>query len=213
MQMRRESRQLEKQKQRDSRGVLLHKILNFEEIYLLFKDMTSGLAHLHASGYLHRDLEPSNILLTREYNKLRCLISDFGEVEAENVVRRSTGSTGTIGYCAREVLMQDQFGRYGNFTTKSDIFSLGMILYFMCFGSLPYASIDPLQEEFEDIDLLRMEIIAWPGFQDGAEERRIRPDLPNSVFELLKRVLAINPGDRPSANDILDIIGTVGPVV
>jgi serine/threonine protein kinase len=177
--------------------------LSFEEIYSFFKDITSGLAHLHASNYIHRDLKPSNCLLHKDGNDFRCLISDFGEVQPENVVRKSTGSTGTISYCAPEVLKQDEFGRYGNFTTKSDIFSLGMILYFMCFGRLPYQSADSIQEEFEDIDLLRAEISSWSGFQD---ERRERPELPVQLYDFLKKLLAISPADRPSANDILESI-------
>jgi len=179
--------------------------LAFEEIYSFFKDITSGLAHLHASNYIHRDLKPSNCLLHKDGNEFRCLISDFGEVQPENVVRKSTGSTGTISYCAPEVLKQDQFGRYGNFTTKSDIFSLGMILYFMCFGRLPYKSADCIQEEFEDMNLLRAEISGWSGFQD---ERRERPELPNQLYNFLKRLLALDPADRPSANDILQAIRT-----
>jgi serine/threonine protein kinase len=179
--------------------------LSFEEIYSFFKDITSGLAHLHASNYIHRDLKPSNCLLHLDGNDLRCLISDFGEVQPENVVRKSTGSTGTISYCAPEVLKKDQFGRYGNFTTKSDIFSLGMILYFMCFGRLPYKSVDSFQEDYEDIDLLRAEISGWSGFQD---ERRERPELPNQLYNFLKRLLAIDPTDRPRASEILQAIQT-----
>merc|ERR1712093_941378 len=129
----------------------------------------------------------------------------FTGLQAENVVRKSTGSTGTISYCAPEVLRQDQFGRYGNFTTKSDIFSLGMILYFMCFGRLPYKSADSIQEEFEDMDMLRAEISGWSGFVD---ERRERPELPNQLYEFLKRLLALDPNERPSANDILTAIRT-----
>lgn len=204
--------QLKEQMRRRSRGGAerpdlrsAQRKLQFEEIYSFFKDITSGLAHLHASNYIHRDLKPSNCLLHQDGSDMRCLISDFGEVQAENVVRKSTGSTGTISYCAPEVLKQDIFGRYGNFTTKSDIFSLGMILYFMCFRRLPYKSADSFEEDFEDMDLLRAEISTWSGYQD---ERRERPELPNQLYNFLKRLLAVNPNDRPSANEILEAIRT-----
>lgn len=174
--------------------------LSFEEIYSLFKDITSGLAYLHAANYIHRDLKPSNCLLHREGTNIFCLISDFGEVQPENMVRRSTGSTGTISYCAPEVLRRDTAGRYGNFTTKSDIFSLGMILYFMCFGRLPYKNANSVHEELEDIDQLRAEITDWQGFVD---ERRERPDLPSRLYQLLKKLLALDPAERPSANEVL----------
>lgn len=175
--------------------------LAFEEIFSLFKDITSGVAYLHAANYIHRDLKPSNCLLHKENNKLICLISDFGEVQAENAARKSTGSTGTISYCAPEVLRLDvATGRYGNFTTKSDMFSLGMILYFMCFGRLPYRSANAIQEELEDIELLRAEITDWKGFKD---ERRERPDLPAKLYTLLKKLLSLDPAERPSANEVL----------
>lgn len=180
-----------------------HRRLPLEEIYSIFKDITSGLVHLHDNNYIHRDLKPSNCLLHRQGKIMTCLISDFGEVQQQRAMRSSTGSTGTISYCAPEVLVRDSTGRYGNFTTKSDIFSLGMILYFLCFGRLPYHSANTLQEELEDIELLRAEIADWKGFQD---ERRERPDLPSKLYSLLKKLLSISPNERPSAPEVLSIM-------
>lgn len=177
-----------------------------EEIYSFFRDITAGLAYLHAANYIHRDLKPSNCLLHDERGRITCLISDFGEVQPENVVRKSTGSTGTISYCAPEVLKKDGTGRFGNFTTKSDIFSLGMILYFMCFGGLPYRAANTIHEELEDVDMLRAEITDWKGFED---ERRERPELPGKLYTLLKQLLALNPNDRPSANEVLNALKNV----
>ncbi|CAJ2499720.1 Uu.00g025730.m01.CDS01 [Anthostomella pinea] len=177
--------------------------LPFEEIYALFRDITSGLAYLHAANYIHRDLKPSNCLLHLENGKLTCLISDFGEVQPGDAVRKSTGTTGTISYCAPEVLKMDALGRFGDFTTKSDVFSLGMILYFLCFGRLPYSSANIAQEELEDVDQLRAEITHWEGFQD---ERRERPDLPPQLYQLLKKMLALEPAQRPSATEVLSVM-------
>ncbi|KAL2260517.1 hypothetical protein VTK26DRAFT_5444 [Humicola hyalothermophila] len=205
--------ELKAQMRRRSRGQAerpqMRKRLPPEEIYSLFKDITSGLAYLHSANYIHRDMKPSNCLLHRDGSRLKCLISDFGEVQAENVVRRSTGSTGTISYCAPEVLKRDASGRYGNFTTKSDVFSLGMILYFMCFGRLPYANANTVHEELEDIDQLRAEITDWKGFQD---ERRERPDLPAKLYQLLKKLLSVNPAERPTANEVLLAIRGESPL-
>ncbi|KAL2126362.1 hypothetical protein VTI74DRAFT_1105 [Chaetomium olivicolor] len=200
--------ELKAQMRRRSRGQAerpkLQKRLPPEEIYSLFKDVTSGLAYLHAANYIHRDLKPSNCLLHRDGSQLKCLISDFGEVQPEHAVRKSTGSTGTISYCAPEVLKKDASGTYGNFTTKSDIFSLGMILYFMCFGRLPYVNANMVNEELEDIDQLRAEISDWKGFQ---EERKERPDLPPKLYQLLQKLLAVNPAERPTAKEVLGAMG------
>ena len=175
--------------------------LKFEEIYSFFKDVTSGLNHLHVNGFIHRDLKPSNCLLHDAGQGLRVLVSDFGEVQIENMVRKSTGATGTVSYCAPEVLRRDpSTGALGNFTTKSDIFSLGMMLYFLCFARLPYRNADHLNEENEDVNLLREEIVSWAGLH---EERKLRPDLPEQLYTFLRRLLSLNPDDRPSAEDIL----------
>ena len=180
--------------------------LHFEEIYAFFKDIASGLNHLHVNNYIHRDLKPNNCLLhDTGKGQLRVLVSDFGEVQSENQVRQSTGATGTISYCAPEVLRTDATGRLGNFTTKSDIFSLGMILYFLCFAKLPYQNADNMNEENEDIDLLREEITTWAGIED---QRNVRPDLPERLYKFLRRLLSLDPSQRPSAEDILQGIRT-----
>ncbi|KAL8737787.1 MAG: hypothetical protein Q9181_001350 [Wetmoreana brouardii] len=180
--------------------------LQFEQIYSFFKDITSGLNHLHVNGYIHRDLKPSNCLLHDSgKGSLRVLVSDFGEVQLENMVRKSTGATGTISYCAPEVLRRNDFGALGNFTTKSDIFSLGMILYFLCFSRLPYRHADNLNEENEDLEQLKDEITSWSGLH---EERNLRLDLPEKLYTFLRRLLSLNPADRPSAEEILHGIKT-----
>ena len=181
---------------------LHNRTLSFDEIKSFFNDITSGLNHLHVNGYIHRDLKPSNCLLHDDGHgdRPRVLVSDFGEVQSIDMVRKSTGATGTISYCAPEVLRRQISGNYGNFTTKSDIFSLGMILYFLCFAKLPYSSADVLNEDNEDLDELRDEITTWSGLR---EERKLRPDLPEQLYTLLRRLLSLDPDERPSAEAIL----------
>jgi serine/threonine protein kinase len=91
-------------------------------------------------------------------------------------------------------------GEYQNFTTKSDIFSLGMILHFVCFGKLPYHGADQFNEENEDLDALREEISAWKGLN---ENDRLRTDLPERLYHSLNTLISPDPTLRPSAEDIL----------
>lgn len=176
------------------------KKLHFDEIYTFFKDITAGLRFLHHNGFIHRDLKPSNCLLHTVADETRVLVSDFGEVQYENAARKSTGATGTISYCAPEVLQRvSADGPFGNFTFKSDIFSLGMILHFLCFADLPYNSADVIYEDREDVDKLRAEIAGWAGFDD---RKRLRPDLPGELYPFLKRLLSIDPDYRPSADEV-----------
>ncbi|KAL7276241.1 putative serine/threonine-protein kinase iks1 [Rhizina undulata] len=176
----------------------------FEQIISFFRDIASGLAHLHSNGFIHRDLKPSNCLLNDSGipgQELKVLVSDFGEVQMENAARKSTGATGTISYCAPEVLRRvHPDGEFGNFTQKSDIFSLGMILHFMCFGKLPYLGSDELNEENENLDSLREEILAWGGLDERA---KLRPDLPDRLYQSLKTLISPDPMVRPSAEEIL----------
>ncbi|KAK2792506.1 putative serine/threonine-protein kinase iks1 [Onygenales sp. PD_10] len=183
--------------------------LQFDEIYSFFKDITSGLRFLHSQGFIHRDLKPSNCLLHDTGHELRVLVSDFGEVQYENTVRNSTGTTGTISYCAPEVLQRlSPDGPFGNFTPKSDVFSLGMILYFLCFAQLPYRNADIIDEDREDLDQLRAEISQWAGFDDA---RRMRPDLPEKLYTFLKRLLSVDPDKRPTAEEVLNGIQAGAP--
>lgn len=182
-------------------GLVGPRKLHFDEIYSIFKDITSGLRYLHINGYIHRDLKPSNCLLHETSDGLRVLVSDFGEVQSQAAIRRSTGATGTVSYCAPEVLRREYpGGPFGNFSFKSDIFSLGMILYFLCFAELPYSNADLVNEEKEDLDQLREEITRWAGFDDV---RRKRPELPDKLYIFLERLLSVDPNRRPSADEVL----------
>ena len=184
------------------------KRLQFEQIYSFFRDITAGLRYLHGQQFVHRDLKPSNCLLHIDPDGTRVLVSDFGEVQYESATRKSTGATGTISYCAPEVLQRiAPGGPLGNFTFKSDIFSLGMILHFLCFANLPYRCSDVLHEEREDIEALRIEIVSWQGFNDL---RRLRPELPDKLYEFLKRLLSLDPDDRPTAEEVHHGIRTGG---
>lgn len=182
------------------------KKLPFDEIYNFFRDITSGLRFLHHSGFIHRDLKPSNCLLHTAGGETRVLVSDFGEVQYEYATRKSTGATGTISYCAPEVLRRiSPGGPYQNFTSKSDIFSLGMILHFLCFATLPYNYSNVLHEEREDVESLRAEILGWEGFDD---QRKARPELPAALYTFLKRLLSLDPEQRPSADDVLQVVSS-----
>ena len=186
--------------------------LTFDEIFSFFRDITSGLHHLHMNGYVHRDLKPSNCLLqlSSDGGRPRVLISDFGEAQAAGSKRdaSATGATGTISYCAPEVLVRNGVDdTFGDFTPSSDIFSLGMIVYFLCFGRLPYthASAVTDSDEAEDLDALRAEITAWQGFNpDESAARTVRPDLPEKLYRFLRRLLSVRPSERPSTGEILE---------
>lgn len=70
----------------------------------------------------------------------------------------------------------------------------------MCFGRLPFLAANVVAEEDEDIEQLRAEISTWSGLD---LEHRGRTDLPDKLYTFLKMLLATNPSDRPTTDEIL----------
>ncbi|KAJ3020542.1 UNVERIFIED_CONTAM: hypothetical protein HDU68_010121 [Siphonaria sp. JEL0065] len=181
--------------------------LTKQQIWSLFLDICEGLLHLHRNGIIHRDLKPPNLLLRfkniKDRDEIpRVLISDFGECEiiGEKVQRvetpnRRTGATGTLEFMCPELLEQDTQGRYkNNHSVKGDMFSLGVVLYFLCYSSVPYSQV-------EDVDLLKEEILQFDGvtFPVGGHERRV----PVELQRLIQRLMSRDPDQRPTIEDIV----------
>ena len=108
--------------------------LSIEEIKEILLDLNKGLKEMNNNNIIHRDIKPSNILLS--FNKLRidkiCFkISDFGisKLLDENNSLSSNGSPVTM---APEVLKKEII------SSKSDIWSLGIIIYYLYFKEYPY---------------------------------------------------------------------------
>lgn len=105
--------------------------LNEAESVPIARQMIDGLAAAHAAGVLHRDLKPGNVMLCPQGEVLRVVLTDFG---LAGTLEDGTWSDGaaTIAYASPEQLQR------GPQTPASDIFSLGVVLYEMRTGSLPF---------------------------------------------------------------------------
>lgn len=104
---------------------------------LLLRDVALGLAAAHACGFIHRDLKPGNIMLVDERGRQRAKILDFGLVSHRDKQGSdeltATGQTlGTPSYMAPEQI------RGLACTERSDLYSLGVILYEMIAGKRPF---------------------------------------------------------------------------
>jgi serine/threonine protein kinase len=177
------------------------RLLGIHYIWKMFLDISSGLEHLHLNGIIHRDLKPSNLLLNflnpDDPNEIpRLLISDFGEcleIFSTTDFCNRTGTTGTLEFTAPELLRVDEFGKYYiQYTASADLWSLGMVLNYLCFSNLPYKDID-------DIDRLKKDILSFEWSDYGAN---IRQDIPKEITLLIQSLLSLDPSKRPTARQI-----------
>ena len=177
--------------------------LQAHQIKSIFVDILLGLQHLHKNNIVHRDLKPPNLLLSfspgvdRNTVIPKVLISDFGECEliSEEISRMRSGGTGTLEFMPPEVLERDQFGNYlPNHSITIDLWSLGVVLYFICFAEVPFSQTD-------DVDILREEILH---FDSSKMVFPATKRVPDYFLFLIRSLLSKNITDRPSVDQILE---------
>ena len=108
------------------------------EAVKLWRQIVSGVQFLHANDIVHRDLKPQNLIYIEETKELK--IIDFGlalTLESHQVANTLVGSPLFI---SPQVLHKQKY------TSKCDIWSLGIIFYYTLFGESPYGSIKSLKE-------------------------------------------------------------------
>ncbi len=107
------------------------------EIVRILSDVLNGLAYAHKEGIIHRDIKPANILLTR---KGEAVITDFGIAQIVGGTKYTVAGAlmGTLHYMAPEQ------GISKNVDARSDIYSLGVVLYEMLLGNPPFDADTPL---------------------------------------------------------------------
>jgi serine/threonine protein kinase len=123
-------------------GSLAQKIksapLSLSEVSRIFTRLSAALDHVHAKGIIHRDLKPANILFDT-YNN--AYLSDFGiaHIAAGNAALTGEGMVGTPAYMSPEQARGD-----ANIDGRSDLYSLGAILFEALTGRQPYEATTPL---------------------------------------------------------------------
>jgi len=142
--------------------------------------ISQALDYAHARGVVHRDIKPSNIMISEDG---QALLADFGFARVADNSLSLTGSAliGTPAYMSPEQCRGEEA------TPISDQYALGIILYQMATGSLPYEAETP------------MGVVIMHATEPIPPPREVRPDLPEEVEEVILKALEKNPKDRYSS--------------
>ena len=155
-----------------------------EEALTITGEIAEALAHAHANGLVHCDIKPHNILMM---NGQTAKVADFGIARAvtESTMTYSGNVIGSVHYFSPEQAKGTMI------TPKSDVYSLGVVLYEMLTGELPFTGENPVS-------------IAMKHLQDEPTPvRRIDPDIPPVVEALVSRMMAKDPAMRPSSEEVV----------
>ena len=158
--------------------IIKDQTLGFEECLRIASQLCAALEVVHRGGLIHRDLKPANILLQDDGN-LKLL--DFGIARAadESSITQHGMLVGTVLYMSPEQVRGDELD------ARSDIFSLGAVLYHVMTGHLPYPG-----DSFPEVCMAIL---------DGPPRRRpsdVRPGFPQPLEDFLLRCLGSEPGER-----------------
>jgi len=159
------------------------KSLNVPQIMRIGKEIAKGLAAAHAHDLMHRDIKPSNIWLDAS-NKGRVKILDFGLVRQTNDDTQLTQEGLIIGTPA---YMSPEQARGMSVDARSDLFSMGCVLYRLCAGKLPFAGKDAIA------------MLLAITTEEPAALREMNHEMPRKFLELVHQLLAKRPEDRPTS--------------
>lgn len=118
--------------------------LDLETGIKIFIQLTKALVYAHNSGVMHRDLKPSNILIVGAENSIHAYLIDFGVAKLQTYYHTSTVFNGTTMVGTPAYMSPDQ-AQGLNFDGRSDIYSLGCVMYETFTGSLPFSADSPLE--------------------------------------------------------------------
>ena len=152
----------------------------------IIEPLTEGLAAAHSAGILHRDLKPENVFLS-DGGKVK--LGDFG-LAREISEHTQTGSVvGTVAYLSPELVLR------GQADARSDVYSLGVMIFEMLTGKQPYQGEQAVQVAYQHAN----ENIPAPS--------SIQPVIPELLDEIVLWSTARNPSHRPaSAVALLPVI-------
>ncbi len=167
--------------------------------------VAQALAAAESQGIVHRDLKPSNLMLVGkpgiqgEDETPLVKVIDFGLAKAVSGLQedRSVTDTRILFVGTPAFASPEQYSKVGDtrLDTRSDIYSLGVTLWYLLSGKLPFigSSLDELEQKLRNLPL--------------PIEQLVRARVPRKIISLLRSLLAVDPGLRPqSARELLGLL-------
>ena len=158
--------------------------LSLARACIIIGDAATALETAHEHGIIHRDVKPSNLMITRQG---RCKLTDFGLVRVDSPndpFELHDKSVGTPKFMAPEVILRKHQG------PALDVYSLGATFYYALTGKPPYNGDKVGQILKQHTDAPPPDLI------------KVIPNCPQSLSDLLQRMMAKDPAARPSAGDV-----------
>lgn len=166
-----------------------HKPVSLSPIVRIGREIAHALAAVHERGMIHRDLKPSNIWMETPADRIKLL--DFGMVRDTEAQIRLT-HTGTIMGTPQNMAPEQARGEA--IDSRCDLFSLGVILYRLCSGEMPFQG-DSI-----------MALLTALAVSDPKPLHELNPNIPAPIADLITQLLAKKPEDRPSSARAVDEI-------
>ena len=150
-----------------------------QEVRLIVQAVGDALSYAHRRGMLHRDIKPSNVLLA---NDGRIYLADFGLARMTQSGETSLTADQLVG--TPQYMSPEQAQGKADIDTRSDIYSLGVMLYEIMVGNVPYNADTPFAIIHDHI------------YTPLPLPREQNPTVPEAVERILLKALAKNPSDR-----------------
>lgn len=150
----------------------------------IMDQISSALEHAHENSIVHRDVKPQNILI--DYNG-RVKVTDFGIAVAMSsaTITHTNSVIGSAHYFSPEQ------ARGGYADTKSDIYSLGIVLFEMLTGELPFSGTSPISVALKHLQ------------EEIPEPRELNPGIPQSVENIILRAMTKDPLHRYHSVEVM----------
>ena len=148
------------------------------------ENIASALAHAHSTGLVHCDIKPHNILMMKDGT---AKVADFGIARAvtESTMTYSGNVVGSVHYFSPEQAKGTMI------TPKSDVYSLGVVLYEMLTGQLPFNGETPVSIAMQHLQ------------QEPRSVRELDPSIPPVVEAIVFRAMSKDPELRPSSSELV----------